>query len=217
MSREEDAAHLRPAGLDVCGEATLPALRRLCHRLEQLEMPYARRDGSRVACPFGHAFTAAATEAAGAAAGSQAAGYDSPVPREACLAALAALWEQDRGYGVWWADEPPLRPVAIDAWYPTNLSVLLPAHELRVAWDEIKAWLDRASPALGSPLFTGGGAWLLMEAREELASTARRGFGASLLLALLAAALVTRSLRVALAATVCVAASALLFLGLQGS
>ena len=54
-----------------------------------------------------------------------------------------------------------------------------------------------------------------MEAREELASTARRGFGASLLLALLAAALVTRSLRVALAATVCVAASALLFLGLQ--
>ena len=170
-----------------------------------------------MACPFGHAFAAAAAEASGAPVGSQA-GYGAPVSREACLAVVATLWEHGRGYGVWWSDDPvaPL-PVAIDAWYPTDLSVLLPAHELRPAWEEIKAWLERAAPALASPLFSGGGAWLVMEAREELASTARRGFGASLLLALLAAVLVTRSLRVALAATVCVAASALLFLGLQGA
>lgn len=217
LSRDDDARQLRPTGLDVCGEATLPALRRLCLDLEQLEMPHARRDGSSVACPFGHAFAAAAAEASGAAVGSLA-DYDAPVPRVTCLAAVAALWEKGHGYGVWWSDESEASlPVAIDAWYPTDLSVLLPAHELRPAWDEIKAWLESAAPALASPLFSGGGAWLVMEAREELASTARRGFGASLLLALLAAALVTRSLRVALAATVCVAASALLFLGLQGA
>ena len=107
-------------------------------------MPHARRDGSSVRCPFGHAFAAAAAEASGAAVGSQS-DDGAPVPREACLAAVAALWEKDRGYGVWWSDDPaggaPL-PVAIDAWYPTDLSVLLPAHELRPAWDEIKAWLE---------------------------------------------------------------------------
>ena len=42
VSRGADARQLRPTGLDVCGEATLPALRRLCLDLEQLEMPHAR-------------------------------------------------------------------------------------------------------------------------------------------------------------------------------
>ena len=105
VSRGADARQLRPTGLDVCGEATLPALRRLCLDLEQLEMPHARRDGSRVACPFGHAFAAAAAEASGAPVGSQA-GYGAPVSREACLAVVATLWEHGRGYGVWWSDDP---------------------------------------------------------------------------------------------------------------
>ncbi len=214
VSRERDARQLRATGLDACDEGAQPLLRRLCRRLERLQMPYARRDGSSVSCPFGHAFAAAAAEVSGAAVDDAS---DAAVPREACLAAVAALWEQDRSYGVWWSDEEAAPPVAVvvDAWVPTNLSVLLPAHVLRPAWEEIKAWLEGAAPAPASPLFSGGGAWVVMEAREELGSTARRGFAASLLLALIAAALVTRSLRVALAATACVAASACCFLAVQ--
>ena len=59
--------------------------------------------------------------------------------------------------------------------------------------------------------------WVLAETSAELAASARRGFGVSLLLAALAAAALTRSLRAALCAAATIGSSSIFFLAAQAS